>query len=166
MNPLRLIAQWYISRSLDLDLPMPRWVASRIERDPQLRSFYHSSLQLMHQLQGRATEYSLEHPTVVLHRGKATRPSWTWAAFGTMAATLAILVLWLPLQKNFGRRMLNRAHLLKKWFIIPPQKMLCCWFIFPGLHGTVSSSHSLFDSAFKGNILVVRESQILETTKH
>ncbi|MFO0924041.1 MAG: hypothetical protein U0905_16295 [Pirellulales bacterium] len=101
MNPLRLIAQWYISRSLDLDLPMPRWVASRMERDPQLRSFYHSSLQLMHQLQGRATENPLEHPTVVLHRGRATRPSWTWAAFGSLAATLAILVLWLPLQNNF-----------------------------------------------------------------
>lgn len=100
MNPLRLIAQWYISRSLDLDIPVPRWVARRMESDPQLRAFYQASLQLTRQLQGKSTVDVVERPFVVTNHGTSPRPVWTWAALGTMAAAVTILVVFLSRPQN------------------------------------------------------------------
>ncbi len=48
------VAQWYISRSIDVGRPLPSWVTRRLARDPALERFYVQSLRLANQLGAEA----------------------------------------------------------------------------------------------------------------
>ncbi len=49
----RILAQWYISRSIDEDRKLPAWVGRRLETDRKLQDFFNRSLHLASQLQGQ-----------------------------------------------------------------------------------------------------------------
>ena len=58
---LRAVAKWYISRSIDCDRTLPKWVAKRLQSDRHLQRFHQHALQLATRLQtAQATARSRE----------------------------------------------------------------------------------------------------------
>ena len=47
---LNALARWYVSRSLDCDRPLPKWVEQRLGRDADLREFHRRSKLLIQRL--------------------------------------------------------------------------------------------------------------------
>jgi hypothetical protein len=47
---IRFVAKWYISRSIDCDMPLPDWVADRMAKDRQLNHHYQQALHLAKRL--------------------------------------------------------------------------------------------------------------------
>jgi len=104
---LRAVAKWYISRSIDCDRPLPKWVAERVERDPNLKRFYQHSLALTTRLQSadlstqllspqllssQLDERSLEpHPSVALSN---FRGRFAAAVVALAAGVLLMLAPW------------------------------------------------------------------------
>ena len=48
---LRAVAKWYISRAIDCDRTLPKWVAKRLQSDRHLQHFHRQALQLASRLQ-------------------------------------------------------------------------------------------------------------------
>ena len=95
---LRLIAKWYISRSIDCNRYLPAWVDRRIARDRQLKQFYDQSKRLAARLRSTEPEFVSSFGTVggrdvELPRLSTARSTRSTALLGAFSVGLAAVVL-------------------------------------------------------------------------
>lgn len=101
---MRAIAKWLISRSLDRNIPLPRWVRKKIDSEPELKQFESLARLLADRLKDdapiwAATQTAMEtcdsgqRHSVPIHRlGVPRRMSWSLAA-GALVVGLVFFVV-------------------------------------------------------------------------
>jgi hypothetical protein len=104
---MRTIAKWFVSRSLDQNVLLPRWVRKRIDSQPELKQFELLAKRLDSQLKQDAPAWAVLQATQVMEetcdsseRTLAPTNRWrvsskmSWSvAVGALAASVIFLVL-------------------------------------------------------------------------
>ncbi len=94
----RILAQWYISRSIDEDRKLPAWVGRRLETDRKLRDFFDRSLHLAGQLQGKPLVAARYLP--VRHQGGVVATYLDRFVLAGTSALVAMIALVFLSQRN------------------------------------------------------------------